>query len=1326
MSGRDSSVRISKRILRFVLIVLPILLVLVGAGVLVIRSRAFHRYLLGVIIKHAAEATGGRVEIGDFAFHWRGLQADLYRVVLHGRESGSSAPLFSADHIGASLRVISLRRQKVSLNDLVIDHPVIDFLVGAKGQSNLPPAPPRPADGKPIDVFKLAVGHFALNNGLIYCNDRYTPLVAEVQDLVAQVSFNAATVAYDGSLAYRQARVQFGVYRPFLHDLEVRFIAAPAGLTLNSVQLRSGSSWLKAQLRLENYSNPSVAGSYQAEVWTNELARLLKGGRLPSGRVNTQGTVNYKNETGRPLVERLVLAGKFSSPALAVTLPQARATVRTVTGEYRLERGDLEVRSLQADALGGHVAGRLSMTNLARAPQTRVAADMRDLSLAAARDALRAHALPGVGINGRLNGSVQASWRGSLRDLQVQSDSTVSGLLSGETTAGNGSQPVPLEAAIHLTYDGRRQVTALQNTYLRTPHSTLNLGGSLGDRSNLGIQAHSDDLREVDLLALILESGAPAGGKHSVSKPRQPLGLEGSGAFDGDLTGTLTHPELRGQLTVANLEYSGVNVRSLRAGVSLSPSGLALHQGELQSGAKGRADFDIAVGLRDWSYSPQNPINLRLTADHLAVADIQDMAGLHYPVSGTLSASLDVHGSEARPAGQGSVQITQAHAWQQPIQNLNLKFQGTGSDIHSTLNLLTSAGSANITLAYNWKQEDYDLEASFPGIRLQQVEPLKARSSQITGLLVVSAKGRGNLKTPELEATLDAPKLQVGTQKLDGLKAQATVAQQQASFTLDSNVVGAALHAHGSVELTGDYEATATADTEEIQLGPVLTSFLPEAPSDLEGRTQVHVTLKGPAKYPQRVEASIEIPALGLAYQTIQIANASPIRLDYRDGILTVQRAELKGTGTDLNLEATLPLRNPGSIHANATGTVDLHLLQLLYPTWNSAGQISLDVGAQGSINHPEIRGVVRISDGRILPPNAPLGVEKVNGEIDVDQGRASIKSLAAEAGGGSISASGSVTIQPKVQFDLALTGKDVRLRYPQGTRSVLTSNLTLSGTPDSALLNGQVVIDRLSLTSGFDLSTFANQFSGPSSSPEPGGMAQNVKLNVSVTSRQELALAASSLSVQGTANLRVQGTLAEPVIVGRTDISSGEVFYQGNRYQVENGVIDFVNPLQTEPVVNLTVTTVIQQFNLTMNLVGPLDRLRTTYTSDPPLAPVDIIHLLFTGQTTEASQTSAASPQSVLAQGVAGQVSSKVQKLTGISSLTIDPQVGGNQTNQRAQVAIQQRVTKNLFFTFAIDVTTAQGSVIQVEYQITRRYSVSVVDQAGGFQFQIKARRRF
>ena len=64
----------------------------------------------------------------------------------------------------------------------------------------------------------------------------------------------------------------------------------------------------------------------------------------------------------------------------------------------------------------------------------------------------------------------------------------------------------------------------------------------------------------------------------------------------------------------------------------------------------------------------------------------------------------------------------------------------------------------------------------------------------------------------------------------------------------------------------------------------------------------------------------------------------------------------------------------------------------------------------------------------------------------------------------------------------MTLAAKSVRLRYPVGTRAILDGNLVLTGSGDSALLSGRVVVDRLSLTKEFDLSTFADQFTGSSS----------------------------------------------------------------------------------------------------------------------------------------------------------------------------------------------------------------------------------------------------
>ncbi len=519
----------------------------------------------------------------------------------------------------------------------------------------------------------------------------------------------------------------------------------------------------------------------------------------------------------------------------------------------------------------------------------------------------------------------------------------------------------------------------------------------------------------------------------------------------------------------------------------------------------------------------------------------------------------------------------------------------------------------------------------------------------------------------------------------------------------------------------------ANLDVRNIQLGALLAAFLPQIPSEVRGQAELHGTLHGPLKRRDQIEAEVDIPTLNLTYRSLQIGSASPIRAVYRRGVISIDACELKGTGTDLQIQGAIPLESSRSLQATATGNVDLHLVKVLYPEWDSSGQLRLEVNARGTFRRPDVNGTVHLIDASFQAPDSPLGAEKVNAALAIKNGRVDIQSFTGEAGGGTLSMQGFATYQPALQFNMTLAAKSVRLRYPVGTRAILNGNLVLTGSGDSALLSGRVIVDRLSLTKEFDLSTFADQFTGSSSASAGPNFAQNVKLNVSLTSASEMALASSKLSVQGSANLMVRGTAAEPVLLGRTDITGGELFFSGNRYKVENGLIQFVNPVRTEPVVNVLVTTTVDQFNLSIHFTGPIDRLRTTYTSDPPLAPVDVINLLATGQTTEAASTGSTSPESVIAGQLTSQFSSRVEKLAGITSLTIDPQVGGAQGNGGGRLAVQQRVTKNLFFTFSTDLTTSTGQIVQIEYQVSQKFAVSTIrDQNGGYTVQIKVHKRF
>jgi translocation and assembly module TamB len=405
-------------------------------------------------------------------------------------------------------------------------------------------------------------------------------------------------------------------------------------------------------------------------------------------------------------------------------------------------------------------------------------------------------------------------------------------------------------------------------------------------------------------------------------------------------------------------------------------------------------------------------------------------------------------------------------------------------------------------------------------------------------------------------------------------------------------------------------------------------------------------------------------------------------------------------------------------MNLTAKGSIDLRLAQMISPDLQTAGKLMLDVSAGGTVQSPGMHGQVRVQNATFATEAAPVGIQNLNAVMQVSDTGVQVTDTAGTLGGGQIKFGGSLIYRPQLQANLTLSGKSVRLRYPDGMRTVFDSDLTLTGNSQSSTLEGRVLIDSLSFTSDFDLASFMGQFTGVTSPPTGQSLADNLKLQIAVQSSSQLSAGNAQLGIEGQANLRVIGTASDPVIVGRTDIASGNLFLEKRQYHLEQGVINFVNPNKTEPVLNLVITTTINQYNINVKLTGPIEKMQTSYVSDPPLPPVDIIKLLAFGTAPGAPQSFGAS--TVLAQGL-GQVESTIgnnlSKLTGVAGLQIDPLIGGNNSNPSARVGMQKRVTKNFLFTFSTDVTQPQNEIIQGEYQLNRRWSVSVVrNESGGF----------
>jgi translocation and assembly module TamB len=300
--------------------------------------------------------------------------------------------------------------------------------------------------------------------------------------------------------------------------------------------------------------------------------------------------------------------------------------------------------------------------------------------------------------------------------------------------------------------------------------------------------------------------------------------------------------------------------------------------------------------------------------------------------------------------------------------------------------------------------------------------------------------------------------------------------------------------------------------------------------------------------------------------------------------------------------------------------------------------------------------------------------------------------------------------------------------------RESIDAQIHLAGTTENALLGGTVDLANISFTPAFDLTSFAGQFSsGVAPPPSVGGMSQNIHLNLAIHSSNNVNLVSRELSINGSANLQVRGTADNPVILGRIDLTDGDIILNGDRFVLTGGTIQFVNPTEMQPVVNAAITTDIQQYNISMRFRGPTDHMETQYTSDPALPEADIIHLLAFGNTTEAAANAPATPanqmaESLVANQVSSQVTSRVARVAGISQLSISPVLGNAQNNQQAgaNITVQQRVTGNLFITFT-DNTAQATETIQGQYKVSPRVSVSGTrDPNGGFAADVMIKNEY
>ncbi len=149
--------------------------------------------------------------------------------------------------------------------------------------------------------------------------------------------------------------------------------------------------------------------------------------------------------------------------------------------------------------------------------------------------------------------------------------------------------------------------------------------------------------------------------------------------------------------------------------------------------------------------------------------------------------------------------------------------------------------------------------------------------------------------------------------------------------------------------------------------------------------------MKGPLQDKNRVEAHLEIPVLKANYKQLQLGAAQPIRVDYQNGVAVLQPASIAGTGTNIQMQASVPVNNPNAAMLLAQGNIDLRIAQMVSPDLQSKGQIRFDIDSRRYGSNSNINGQIRLENASFRTVDSPVGLDDANGVITVTKERMDI-----------------------------------------------------------------------------------------------------------------------------------------------------------------------------------------------------------------------------------------------------------------------------------------------------------------------------------------------
>lgn len=425
--------------------------------------------------------------------------------------------------------------------------------------------------------------------------------------------------------------------------------------------------------------------------------------------------------------------------------------------------------------------------------------------------------------------------------------------------------------------------------------------------------------------------------------------------------------------------------------------------------------------------------------------------------------------------------------------------------------------------------------------------------------------------------------------------------------------------------------------------------------------------------------APLEISASGRAETT-----ATTFDLDAKGGGITVTgsgRVPFAGGGLDARVAADLPLALVGPL----TGR-EMRL----------AGRVDAEVTARGSLAAPDLSGRILLKDAEVADGETQVTLKGVEGRIDLTEKTARIERLEGNlAAGGRFRLAGTVDVDPArgLPADLTFGLTDARYSDGQTVAASLGAAIAVSGPLlQGPRITGRVDLARVEITlpervAGKAAGLKPEHRNAPPGVGQPAGPRRAKKPEAKMPALAfDLTLAAPNnrLFVRGFGldaelggELRLGGTLDQPVASGRFDLVRGRVEVLSKRLDFERGAVSFRGSL--EPALDFEAATRSTDAVVKVLVTGTASEPEFNFTSTPALPQEEVLaRLVFDRGLANLSALQAARLADAAAR-LSGTIRGpgmfdRIRAATGLDDIDV-----GQDTTGQTRVGVSKSVTDNL-----------------------------------------------